>query len=50
MKNSKSKKVYCFFGCPNFRRKDKKNEKHRRKNFNGGRRNQTVAKQKKTEN
>jgi len=35
------------FYCSKLERKDKENEKHRRKNFNGRRRNQAVTKQKK---
>ena len=36
-----------FFYCSKSRRKDKENEKYRRKDFNGRRRNQAVTKQKK---
>jgi hypothetical protein len=35
-----------FFYCSKSRRKDKENEKYRRKDFNGRRRNQAVTKEK----
>ena len=47
MRNSKSKKVYCFFFAQNQKERKTENEKYRRKDFNGRRRNQAVTKQKK---
>ena len=46
MRNSRSKGL-LFFCCLEFEREENKNEKHRRKNFNGRIRNQAVTKQKK---
>ena len=47
MRNSKSKKVYCFFFAQNQKERKTENEKYRWKNLNGRRRNQAVTKQKK---
>ena len=47
IKESSKSNRFTVFYCSKLERKDKENEKHRRKNFNGRRRNQTVTKQKK---